>query len=108
MRSRTLYSVACEISEARTSDSEVVDLQRTIELVSVFRRLRPYAFEAKDRCLFHALALQRFLFRYGSYPTWVVGVSARPWAAHSWVQVEECVLDSSPEDVCAFTPVLAV
>lgn len=108
MRSRTLYSVACEISEARTGNSEVVDLQRTIELVSVFRGLRPYSFEAKDRCLFHALALQRFLFRYRSYPTWVVGVSARPWAAHSWVQSDECVLDSSPEEVCGFTPILGI
>jgi hypothetical protein len=107
LKTRTLYSIACEISAskplARTSDP-----QRTVELVCIFRRLRPYAFASQDRCLFHALALHRFLSRYGSHPTWVIGVCARPWSAHSWLQIENCVLDSSPEEVCRFTPILAI
>jgi hypothetical protein len=109
LRSRTLYSVACEISAAKkTQGSSASNLQCTIALVCIFRRLRPYAFESRDRCLFHALALLRFLSRYASHPTWVIGVSARPWAAHSWLQVDNCLLDSSPEEVCSFTPILAI
>jgi hypothetical protein len=111
MRSRSLYSVACELSATKASAETSIsaaDVQRTTELVCIFRRLRPYAFESKDRCLFHALALLHFLGRYGSYPTWVIGVCARPWAAHSWLQLDNCLLDSSPDDVSIFTPILAV
>lgn len=108
LRSRTLYSIACEVSAAKTKVTDTAPLQRTIELVCTFRRLRPYAFESKDRCLFHALALLNFLFRYGCHPTWVIGVCARPWSAHSWLQLDNCILDSSPEEVCSFTPILAI
>lgn len=108
MRSRSLYSVACELSAAKTNANSSLDVRRTNELVFIFRRLRPYAFEAKDQCLFHALALMHFLMRYGSRPSWVIGVCARPWAAHSWLQLDNCILDASPEDVCTFTPILAV
>jgi hypothetical protein len=108
LRSRTLYSIACEISAAKAQASGAANLQRTIELVCTFRRLRPYAFESSDRCLFHALALLNFLARYGAHPTWVIGVCARPWAAHSWLQLGNCVLDSSPEEMCQFTPILAI
>jgi hypothetical protein len=108
LRTRTLYSVACEISAAKAQASSTVNLQRTIELVCIFRRLRPYAFESHDRCLFHALALLHFLARHGSHPTWVIGVCARPWGAHSWLQLDNCVLDSSPEEICRFTPILAI
>jgi hypothetical protein len=110
MRSRTLYAVACEISaaKAKARPSDVADVTRTTELVCIFRRLRPYAFKSSDQCLFHALALLNFLMRYGSQPTWVIGVCAMPWAAHSWLQIDDCILDSSPEDVCIFTPILAI
>jgi hypothetical protein len=108
LRSRALYSIACEVSAAKEHVAEIAPLQRTIELVCIFRRLRPYAFESKDRCLFHALALLNFLFRYGCHPTWVIGVCARPWSAHSWLQLDNCILDSSPEEVCSFTPILAI
>jgi hypothetical protein len=107
LKSRTLYSIACEIS-AEKPPSGAGNLQRTIELVCIFRRLRPYAFASQDRCLFHALALLRFLSHYGSHPTWVIGVCARPWAAHSWLQIDNCILDSSPEEICRFTPILAI
>lgn len=108
LRSRTLYSIACEVSAAKARSVDAPDLQRTIELVCIFRRLRPYAFESHERCLFHALALLNFLLHYGVHPTWVIGVSARPWGAHSWVQLDNCILDASPEEVCTFTPILAI
>lgn len=108
LRARSLYSIACEVSACKARSRNLRDDQRAIELVCAFRRLRPYAFEARDRCLFHALALLRFLSWHGHHPAWVIGVRARPWAAHSWLQLGTRVLDCAPEHVCSFTPIFAV
>ena len=82
--------------------------QRAIELVGLFRRLRPHTFAARDRCLFHSLALVRFMSRHGVFPTWVIGVRAKPWGAHAWVQQDKLLLDANPEQVCEYTPILTV
>jgi hypothetical protein len=108
LRSRTLYSIACEIARDKAFRTDWFDEQRTIELVGIFRRLRPHAFAATNRCLFHALALMNFLSRYEVFPTWVIGVRAKPWAAHSWVQHDNLILDSNPEHICEYTPLLAI
>jgi hypothetical protein len=106
--SRLLYSIACEVAETKTRAAADVDIQRTVELVSIFRRLRPYAFAAKDQCLFHALALLRFLSHYDIHPTWVIAVRPTPWAAHSWLQLGSFVLDCNPEEISGYTPILAI
>lgn len=108
VRSRTLYSVACQVSSNKSQCREGFDIERAIELACIFRRLRPFTFTAKDQCLFHALALVKFLSCYQVFPTWVIGVRARPWAAHSWVQEGSLLLDSNPEHVCEYTPILTV
>lgn len=108
IRSRTLYAVASEISAGKLRHPGGFEAQRAVNLVGVFRRLRPFAFTAKDQCLFHALALTRFLSFYQVFPTWVIGVRARPWAAHSWVQQGSLLLDANPEHVCEYTPILTV
>lgn len=76
--------------------------------VDTFRRLRPFVFAAEGRCLLHALTLMRFLKGYGFYPEWVIGVATQPWSAHSWVQWDCFLLDTNPEKVCGFTPILVV
>lgn len=106
--SRLLYSIACEVAENKANAASDGDLEYTIELVSVFRRLRPYAFAAKDQCLFHALALLKFLSRYNIFPTWVIAVRPTPWAAHSWLQLGTLVLDCNPEEIDGYTPILAL
>ena len=84
------------------------DWRRASELVSIFRRIRPYAFVASGHCLLHALTLVRFLAHYNAYPELVLGVKVDPWGAHSWVQHGNCLLDTNPEKVCGFTVILAV
>jgi hypothetical protein len=106
--SRLLYSIACEVAANKAGAPQAIDLERTIELVCVFRRLRPYAFAAKDQCLFHALALLKFLAHYSIHPTWVIAVRPTPWAAHSWLQLGSFVLDCNPEEICEYTPILAI
>ena len=108
VESRLLYSIACEIAASKAGAPPAIDLERTVALVCAFRRLRPYAFAAKDQCLFHALALLKFLSHYDVFPTWVIAVRTAPWAAHSWLQLGNCVLDCNPEEICEYTPILAI
>jgi hypothetical protein len=46
--------------------------------------------------------------RHALFPTWVIGVRARPWGAHAWVQQDKLLLDANPEQVCEYTPILTV
>jgi Transglutaminase-like superfamily len=108
LRSRSLYAIAREISECKIRAATPFDAARAVELVGIFRHLRPYAFTARAQCLFHALMLTNFLLRERVFPTWVIGVSTRPWAAHSWVQGGNLILDSTPEHILEYTPILSV
>jgi hypothetical protein len=108
LRSRSLYSIACEVRDRKVSAGGAFDPQQAIELVGLFRRLRPHTFAARDRCLFHSLALLRFMARHAVFPTWVIGVRAKPWGAHAWVQQDKLLLDANPEHVCEYTPILTV
>ena len=76
--------------------------------VQQFRQLRLYSLTTLDQCLFHALALCRFLSPFGVFPSWVIGVRTHPWGAHSWVQCGDLVLDDTPEHVLEYTPLLIV
>ena len=108
LRSRTLYAIATEVRDRKAAAGGAFDEQRAVELVGLFRRLRPHTFAARDRCLFHSLALMRFMERHGVFPTWVIGVRAKPWGAHAWVQQGKLLLDANPEQVCEYTPILTV
>jgi hypothetical protein len=108
LRSRTLYSIACELRDRKAAAGGDFDEGRAIELVGIFRRLRPHTFAARDRCLFHSLALVGFMARHDVFPTWVIGVRAKPWGAHAWVQQDKLLLDANPEQVCEYTPILTV
>jgi len=77
-------------------------------MVGVFRRLRPFVFSAEGRCLLHALTLVKFLSRYDFHPEWMIGVTTQPWGAHSWVQWGNFLLDTNPEKVCGYVPILTV
>lgn len=108
LRSRSLYSIACEVRDRKAAARGPFDRQRAVELVGIFRRLRPHTFAARDRCLFHSLALVRFMSRHAVFPRWIIGVRAKPWGAHAWVQQDELLLDANPEHVCEYTPILTV
>jgi transglutaminase superfamily protein len=81
---------------------------RVAAMVDVFRRLRPFIFAAEGRCLLHALTLVKFLSRYDFHPEWMIGVTTQPWGAHSWVQWGNFLLDTNPEKVCGYVPILTV
>lgn len=94
--------------QCKGAATTAVDTRTLMELIDVFRRLRLFAFTAKGKCLFHAVVLTTFLSRYGVFPAWVLGVKTSPWGAHSWVQQGNLLLDSTPEEVRTYTPILVV
>ena len=109
LRWRKLLVVAQSVRSVRnTQQHAAFDCDTASEHIAVFRRLRCYVFSAKGRCLFHSLALVLFLHRYGVFPTWVIGIKTNTWEAHSWVQEGPYLLDTNPEKVCEFTPILGI
>jgi hypothetical protein len=108
---RPFADVVAQISARklkRVRDMDRCQLRKIAALVYVFGRLRPFVFGAEGRCLLHALTLMRFLSKYQLHPEWVIGVTTQPWGAHSWVQWENYLLDSNPEKVCGYTPIMMV
>jgi hypothetical protein len=61
-----------------------------------------------DRCLPRSIALTEHLLGKGIGAELVLGVTAIPFAAHAWVQVDDVVLNDGVEEVCKYTPVLRV
>ncbi|MFG6417209.1 lasso peptide biosynthesis B2 protein [Roseateles sp. DC23W] len=76
--------------------------------VSAYMRARPFVLTARDQCLHDSLTLIRFLAMRSLFPRWVIGVRTRPFAAHSWVQSGDMVLNDLHENVRAFHPILVV
>lgn len=85
-----------------------IDVRRARELVGIFYRLRPFAYTARDQCLFDSLVMVEYLSRYRLYPQWVFGVTTGPFAAHSWVQGDGVVFNATLERAREFTPILAI
>jgi hypothetical protein len=82
--------------------------ERLKSLVHVFRTLRTLFYTPDNSCLFDSLVLVEFLYRHGIYPTWVLGVNTRPFAAHSWVQHGDVTLNDSFQKAQACTPIMAI
>jgi hypothetical protein len=80
----------------------------TLELVRIYRALRPFLYTAKDRCLFDSIALIEFLANFGVFPDWVIAVRTRPFAAHSWVVYGDLILNELLEKAEEFYPILVV
>jgi len=79
-----------------------------VELVRVFRFLTPWLYAAKDHCLFDSMVLVEFLASYSVFPTWVIGVRTRPFAAHSWLQMDSLVLNERLEIAELYVPIITV
>jgi hypothetical protein len=83
-----------------------IDERSLQELISAFALLRPFFFALRGRCLLSSVVLSEFLARYGMRSQCVLGVKARPFAAHCWLECGGRVLNDSVERVRAFTPIL--
>jgi Transglutaminase-like superfamily len=77
-------------------------------LLTSFFRLRIWFYTAYRYCLFDSLVLSVFLTLRRVPCTLVIGVSTKPFAAHAWVQIGDCVLNDTVEHVQTFAPILAI
>jgi hypothetical protein len=104
---RTVHRVARRkrLQAAHCAATNSQDLR---DLVCIFNTLRPFAYASAEACLLHSLSLIMFLRLYEIYPTWMFGVATEPFAAHSWVQSGEILLNDSLERVERYMPIMAV
>lgn len=108
LRHRNLAAISGDVQDRRQRISTTRRDLSIDQLAAVYHRLRPLLYTARDQCLLDSLALQRFLADTGHDSTWVIGIRARPFAAHSWLQSEDAVLNDHHERVRRFRPILVV
>jgi hypothetical protein len=72
-----------------------------------FRRARIYV-PIDTCCLPDSLAMASFLARRGLHAHVVIAVSADPFAAHAWVQVDDVVLNESVGTARAYAPIRVI
>jgi hypothetical protein len=110
MRRRCLEEIAGRVTRLR-ADPHAAQGALAADLkpaMASYMRLTPFLFTRHDRCLHDSLTLVRYLAMKGMFPTWVIGIRTRPFAAHSWLQSGNLVLNDVPEHVRTFTPILVV
>jgi hypothetical protein len=99
----------CERRRARCASAGIaLDLQKAAQLVSAYQYIRTWIFARRGRCLLDSLVLLEFLALHGVYPRWVIGVQARPFAAHAWLQHRDLLFNVTPEFARPYTPILIV
>jgi len=111
IRRRCIADIASSVARLRsrnTAGGASANADHLQASVSSYMRLRPFMFTAHDKCLHDSLTLVRFLSREGIFPTWVIGVRTKPFAAHSWVQSGHLVLNDVHEHVRTYAPILVV
>jgi Transglutaminase-like superfamily len=111
LRFGTLEHVAQRVATRKAHASEEqreLQLEKTKELLAVYRVLQAFTFTAKRACLFDSLLLIDFLAQHGLYPDLMVGVCTGPFVSHCWVQQDEFILNGTTQYVRRFTPILVI
>ena len=110
LRTGSLQRIVDTVKRRKVGGEESIgegEMDKTLDLVLVYKALRPFAFQGKDACLFDSLVLSEFLRCHGVYSTWVIGVATGPFRAHSWLQKGNAVLNDRLIRVNLFTPIFA-
>lgn len=61
-----------------------------------------------DNCLPTAIGLASILWRNGFPASVVIGVRTGPFAAHSWVQIEDALVCDDLDRTASFTPIITI
>lgn len=107
LRSRPIVRVIEHCRDVGRQANGHPSANETEALASGFTRTRSWV-PIKPSCLQDSLALHEWLSRRGASAALVLGVKCDPFAAHSWLQLGETVLNDRLETVRAFTPILAI
>lgn len=103
VRSKPLAQIIRERFESLCGSSRpAADLE---ERLAIFRSARPWI-PVPRICLHDCLALMDWLGPSATGVTLVFGVSAEPFAAHSWLQADGSVLDDHPDSPSRYQPIL--
>jgi hypothetical protein len=105
LRRRTFAELVTHIEQA--SPAARRRRPRVEDLVASFAAVRPL-FNYGRICRLDAPALCLLLRRYGFGARLVFAARLRPFAAHCWAQVEEAVVNETPDAVRQYTPILAI
>jgi hypothetical protein len=111
LRRRSLSDIADQVVALRArhaARTQSISPGAMSAAVAAYARLRPLALTAHDRCLNDSLTLIHFLASRGLFPHWVIGVRVHPFAAHSWVQSGDVVVNDQAERVRHYKPILVV
>lgn len=111
LRLRQMAQIVERVSlrkRAATVHMSSANLETTRDCLRPFLWLRPFFYSVRNRCLFDSLVLLEYLAAFEVFPTWVIGVKTPVFAAHSWVQMDQYVLNGPPEYVQAYSPILTV
>ena len=84
------------------------DLQFVRELVADFSRLTALLFTWKEKCFLYSIAEMRFLTAYGVCPMLAIGVAARPFHAHCWLQQGSWVFNCEVDVAAGHSPIYAI
>ncbi|MEJ1961536.1 MAG: lasso peptide biosynthesis B2 protein [Gammaproteobacteria bacterium] len=107
---RSLHATVkrCERRRDARTASDICDPQIAARLLGIYTHIRMFVFARRARCLIDSITLVEFLAAYGVYPCWVIGVQVRPFAAHSWVQTGQFVLNGTPAFIRSYRPIVVV
>jgi hypothetical protein len=111
LKTRSLQAVVARVRRrklAHRPEQRTVAAEQVKSLVTIYERLRPLLFTARDASLFDSLVLVEFLAKYGIFPELILGVKPAPFAAHAWVQADGLVLGDRSEYAAKFTPIVIV
>ena len=106
LRRQPFAEVIARLKRQR-DDLQVGDAEQTRRSCADFLRHRSLV-PIASVCLLDSLALLNVLQARGGQADLVFGVTASPFSAHCWVQLEDQVLNDHLDRVLAFTPILVV
>lgn len=107
VRARSTQYLVDRVRGRRKSKQARIDHKRLRDLVSSFQYLATFFYSRQDQCFLDAVVLMEYLALNSIYATWVFAVTAHPFSAHCWVQLNEFLLNDRATKVMPFTPILA-
>lgn len=105
VRSRRLDRVFLNI-ERRKRTLSAPDLGLA-DTVAAFETMRPW-YPRRRVCLFDSLALMNFLLVRGHIALLVLGIRAKPFSAHCWIEADGVCLNDAAENCRAYTAIASV
>jgi hypothetical protein len=97
-----------QLRQVKMTRRHAPDMEHITRLLWSFERMRVWFYTARQHCLFDSLVLSVFLSLARQPCYFVIAVSTKPFLAHSWVQVDDAVLNDTVEHVQLFCPLLIV